>query len=189
MVAVATRPYAGGTSSPSPSLSFWQHARGSDPYGSSGYTGSYAGARNTNTAATNNIGGGGGGTNRRSSGGKGAGTVGHWAADTSVDNPHGLGGVVSALEYHPKEDVAVTTAEDGGFKLWGLKRSTAAVESIAAAANTREGGGAGEGARVAPAHWACTLSVSGDICGQEWGADCRGKWGNQCLPCCHSRSL
>ncbi|CAN0325433.1 unnamed protein product, partial [Laminaria digitata] len=161
MVAVASKAHAGGastSSSPSPSLSFWKHARGTDPYGSSGYTGSYAGARNTNTPTPNNNGGGGG------SGG--GGTVGHWAADTSVDNPHGLGvgGSVSALEYHPREDVAVTTAEDGGFKLWGLKRPDAAVDSIAAAANARGGGGGGgegegEEARVAPVHWACTLSV------------------------------
>lgn len=76
MVAVASRAPAA-----SPSLSFWKHARGSDPFGSNngGYTGSYAGARNS---------GGRGG------GGRGGGTSGHWAADTSVENPHGPGNAV-----------------------------------------------------------------------------------------------
>ncbi|CBJ32024.1 expressed unknown protein [Ectocarpus siliculosus] len=140
MVAVASRAQAA-----SPSLSFWKHARGSDPFGSNngGYTGSYAGARNS---------GGGGG------GGRGGGTSGHWAADTSVENPHGAGNAVAALEYHPRENVVVTAGkQDGGFNLWGLRRTDNALESLAAA---KGGGGVrAEGEGEQAVHWACSLSV------------------------------
>lgn len=77
MVAVASKTLR--HASASPSLSFWRHARGSDPFGSSnGYTGSYTGARSTRGG----ISGGGGGTS------------GHWAPDTTVENPHGPGNAV-----------------------------------------------------------------------------------------------
>lgn len=74
MVAVASR--ALRHASTSPSLSFWKHARGSDPFGSNnGYTGSYTGARNSRGGVS----------------GAGGGTSGHWAVDTNVENPHGSG--------------------------------------------------------------------------------------------------
>lgn len=147
MVAVVSRVRAAGSSASS-SLSFWKHTRGSDPYGTNGYTGSYAGAQ----AARKGVG---------REGGRG-GTSGHWAADTSVDDPHGPRKAVSALEYHPSENVVVTAAEDGGFNLWGLRRSDAVVESIAA--------GGGDGARgggAASSHWACSLSVRKAGAGME----------------------
>lgn len=87
MVAVASRNLRlGHSSSASPTtLSFWRHSRGSDPFGSGGYTGSYTGARSTRGG----IGGGG--------------TSGHWAADTSVDNPHGPDNAVRGLATRAKK--------------------------------------------------------------------------------------
>lgn len=70
---------------------------------------------------------------------------------------------VVALEYHPKEDVVATAAEqDGAFNLWGLRRTNTALESLAAAATKAGGGGGGERGEGTPeVHWACSLSVSG----------------------------
>lgn len=85
------------------------------------------------------------------------GTSGHWASDTTVENPHGRGTYVMALEYHPREDLAVTAGENGSFNLWGLKRNTSTVESLAATAAGVEGGGKGDD--NPKTHWACTLSV------------------------------
>ena len=152
MAAVASRLRAAGTT-PIPRLSFWKHAVGSDPYKNPGYVGSYAGAR----SSRGNVSGG---------------TFGHWAPDTSVDNPHGPGKALSALEYHPREDVVVTAGEDGGFNLWGLKKSAdlggflAAMEpssSSSRAVGQRrvvEGVDGKEESAVQNYHWACSLSVS-----------------------------
>lgn len=151
MVAVTSRVRAPSAGT-SPCLSFWKHARGSDPYASkNGYTGSYTNANRNN-----------GNNQRRSSSRGGTGTWGHWAADTSVDNPHGPGNHVAALEYHPKEDVAVSAASgDGSFNLWGLRRSAAIVNSLAA--DKRRAGGeekeAGKPEKAPSTHWACSLSV------------------------------
>lgn len=138
MVAVASRLCAAG-SRPIPRLSFWKHSNGSDPYNTSGYVGSYNGARSTRKGDSS------------------GGTWGHWAPDTSVDNPHGPGKVLSALEYHPGEDVVVTAGEDGAFNLWGLKSSAEAERSLAAHPYSPGGGKAKEEPAV---HWACSLSVS-----------------------------
>lgn len=147
MVAVASRLRAAG-STPIPRLSFWKHAQGFDPYKTSGYVGSYNGARTTRkNAMGSNIGG----------------TWGHWAPDTSVDNPHGPGKALSALEYHPGEDVVVTAGEDGEFNLWGLKRSADVERSLVAHpySSGGTGGKAKERGGEEPAvHWACSLSVS-----------------------------
>lgn len=148
MVAVASRMRAAGARL-SPSLSFWKHARGADPFGTGGYTGSYTGARNGNS-----------GTRKRRSLG-GAGSLGHWASDTTVENPHGFGKAVTALEYHPTDDVAVTASEDGAFNLWGLRRTAATVESLAARGGSRGPDAAGEQRAT---HWACSLSVRAWVC-------------------------
>lgn len=64
---------------------------------------------------------------------------------------------VAALEYHPREDVVVTAGKlDGGFNLWGLRRTENALESLAAAAKS---GGDGKGQSTPAVHWACSLSV------------------------------
>eukprot|EP00903_Cladosiphon_okamuranus_P017264 g15909.t1 len=143
MVAVASRTLR--RKSASTSLSFWRHARGSDPFGSSsGYNGGYSGACSTRGGVSG-----------------GGGTLGHWAPDTAVENPHGPGNAVAALEYHPREDVVVTAgSQDGSFNLWGLRRSENALESLAA---TSKSGGSGEHkgqeAQAVAVHWACSLSV------------------------------
>lgn len=77
---------------------------------------------------------------------------------------------VVALEYHPREDVVVTAGRrDGGFNLWGLRKTENALESLAAAAKSgggggSRGGGGGEGAGTqAAVHWACSLSVRNGV--------------------------
>lgn len=82
-----------------------------------------------------------------------------------MENPHGIGTGVLALAYHPRNDVAVTAAQDGAFNLWGVKRNASTVETLAATARGgAEGGGgkarAGAEEDVPKTHWACTLSVS-----------------------------
>lgn len=76
------------------------------------------------------------------------------------------------MEYHPREDVVVTAGkQDGGFNLWGLRRSQNAIESLAAAATRGSGGrggGGSNGGEKQPVHWACSLSVS-EGGGLGWG--------------------
>lgn len=80
---------------------------------------------------------------------------------------------MAALEYHPREDVVVTAGNrDGGFNLWGLRRSENALESLAATSKSG-GGGERKGQDTQAAHWACSLSVS-----REEGA--RGVGGGGC---------
>lgn len=145
MVAVASRPCAAGSRA-IPRLSFWKHTQGSDPNKTYGYVGSYNGASSTR---------------KNAKGASSGGTWGHWAPDTSVDNPHGVGKRLSALEYHPGDDVVVTAGEDGEFNLWGLKRSADAERPLVAHPYSSGGGGGRGKVKEEPAvHWACSLSVS-----------------------------
>lgn len=159
MVAVASRQQQQSRSGKAPSLSFWRLANGSDPYGGV-YTGSYAGARSASGGRSSSH-----DTTKSKDGGggEGGGIAKHWASDTTVENPHGLGTHVTALEYDPRRNVAVSAGEDGAFKLWGMKRNASTVETLAAtaaaAAAVVRGGRGGKREEVSETHWACTLSV------------------------------
>ena len=79
---------------------------------------------------------------------------------------------VAAMEYHPREDVVVTAGkQDGGFNLWGLRRTENALESLAATSKSG-GGGEGKGHGTQAVHWACSLSVSHAEGGAGGGSLC-----------------